>query len=184
MKKAVIFLSDGFEEIEAITIIDVLRRAGIDIYSVSVTGQREVIGSHNIRFISDFLFDNTDFAQIDLLILPGGMPGAMNLNNHSGLRSLILEFNEKGKELGAICAAPLVFGNLGILENRNATCFPGFEKYLQGAKIQSGPVVKDKNILTGSGPGVALQFALAIVEMLSGREISETLARNMLVQGY
>jgi protein deglycase len=184
MKKAVVFLADGFEEIEAVSVIDVLRRAGIEVLTVSVTGRREVKGSHDICLNADSLFDDTDFGQVDMLLLPGGMPGAMNLNNHSGLRRKILEFNEKGKAIGAICAAPLVFGNLGILKNRNATCYPGFEKYLQDAKLQSGPVVTDVNIVTGSGPGVALQFALAVVEILTGREKAETLARNMLVPGY
>ena len=112
-----VHLAEGFEEIEAVAIIDVLRRAGFDVKTISVTGKKEVSGSHQIKILSDELFENIDYETIDMIILPGGMPGSKNLNEHAGLREQILNFNEKGKYLGAICAAPLVFGNLGILKN-------------------------------------------------------------------
>ena len=180
MKKVVVFLAEGFEEIEAISIIDVLRRASINVTTVSVTDDPQVTGSHNITVIADEVFKNTDFSVFDMLILPGGMPGAKNLNNHEGLKKQILQFNESGKPLGAICAAPLVFGQLGILKNKNATCFPGFEQYLEGANVTGTAKEVAGNIVTGKGAGVAIEFALQIVEILRDKKTAEELATRMI----
>ncbi len=180
-KQIAVHLADGFEETEAISIIDVLRRAGLRVRVVSVTDKREVTGSHQIKISADALFEEVDYNAVDMIILPGGMPGAKNLKAHSGLGEKILEFNEKGKLLGAICAAPIVFGNLGILEGKKATCFPGFEAEVKGAELTGEPVEKDGQIITGKGVGVALHFALKIVAIFKGEKAAGDLAEKMVV---
>jgi 4-methyl-5(b-hydroxyethyl)-thiazole monophosphate biosynthesis len=180
--KIAVHLAEGFEEIEAICIIDVLRRAGFDVITVSVTGDLMVTGSHDIPVIADGHFENIDYNSIDMIVLPGGMPGAKNLNSHEGLKNQILQFNESGKPLGAICAAPLVFGKLGILKGKNATCYPGNEEYLEGAEITGSPTEVAGNIITGKGAGVAIDFALKIVEQLKGEAEAKELAEKMVVK--
>lgn len=181
MNKIAVHLADGFEEIEAVTIIDVLRRAEFEVTIISITQNLEVTGSHNIKITTDQLFEDTNYKTIDMIILPGGMPGSVNLNNHSGLRKEIIEFNINGKQLGAICAAPLVFGELGILKNKNATCYPGFETQLKGANTTGKNIELAGNIITGKGVGVTMQFALKIVEMFKGKKFAEELAAKMIV---
>lgn len=177
-----VHLAEGFEEIEAISIIDVLRRADLEVKTVSVTGQLEVNGGHGIRILADNLFDEIDYEEVEMIVLPGGMPGAKNLNSHSALKEQIAEFYERSKLLGAICAAPIVLGGLGILKNKRATCYPGFEDQVTGARITEEAVEKDGNIITGKGPGVALLFALKIVETLKGTELARELAKKMIVR--
>ncbi len=181
MDQITIHLAEGFEEIEAVTIIDVLRRAGLNVVTVSISGKLLVNGAHHIAIQADMLFDKVDYTTGIMIILPGGMPGAQNLNNHSGLRSQILDYNKKGKLLGAICAAPLVLGNLGILNGRKAVCYPGFESYLNGADIVSTPIISADNVITGRGVGAALQFSLEIVRKLKGEEMAEKLRKGMLI---
>lgn len=181
-KKIAVHLADGFEEIEAISIIDVLRRAGLDVVAVSITGKLEVHGAHQINVIADVLFDDVDYESIHMIVLPGGMPGASNLNAHVGLKAQIVKFNEARKPLAAICAAPLVYGNLGILNGRQAVCYPGFEKYLSGAEVLTNSVAESGHVTTGRGPGVAIQFALKLVEQLVSAEKAELLAGQMLVK--
>lgn len=180
MKKIAVHLADGFEEIEAVSIIDVLRRAEIDVVVVSITEKQEVTGSHGIKIIADQLFDEIDYEKVDMIILPGGMPGASHLNSHLGLRGQILNFNENKKLLGAICAAPLVFGNLGILKNINATCYPGFENQLHNAIVTGENIEVADNIITAKGAGVAIHFALKIVELLKGKDLANKLADKMI----
>ncbi|SHF82637.1 4-methyl-5(b-hydroxyethyl)-thiazole monophosphate biosynthesis [Mariniphaga anaerophila] len=181
MKKTVaVHLAEGFEEIEAISIIDVLRRAQIDTRVISVTGKKEVTGAHAIQIIADCIFEETDYNSVGMIVLPGGMPGTTNLKNHAGLREQILSFHEKGKPLGAICAAPLVFGNLGILRDQRATCFPGFEEQLNGATVTGAEVETSGKIITGKGAGVAIKFALKIVETIKGKALADELAEKMI----
>lgn len=180
MKNIAVHLAEGFEEIEAISIIDVLRRAEMNVTVVSVTGALEVKGSHDITVLADTLFDEVDYTKIDMLVLPGGMPGAANLKAHSGLREQILNFHDSGKPLGAICAAPMVLGNLGLLRNKNATCYPGFEDELHGAMITGNDVELADTIVTGKGAGVAGKFGLKIVEMLKGKQAADELAKKMV----
>lgn len=180
MKNIAVHLADGFEEIEAVNIIDVLRRAELNVTAISVTGNLEVKGSHGIRIITDQLFDDVNYEFIDMIILPGGMPGSANLNEHLGLREQILNFNENKKLLGAICAAPMVFGNLGILKNKKATCYPGFENQLHGAIVTNENIELSDNIITGKGAGVAIDFALKIAEILKGKTLAEKLAEKMI----
>ena len=179
-KLIAVHLAEGFEEIEAVSIIDVLRRASIETLAVSVTGQRAVTGSHGIQVTADVLFEEVDYEKVDMIVLPGGLPGANNLKDHAGLGKQILDFHKNGKPLGAICAAPLVFGNLGILKNQKATCFPGFENQLTGAEVTGADVETSGKITTGKGAGVAIKFALRIVEMLKGKTFAEELGRKMI----
>ncbi len=179
--RVAVHLAEGFEEIEAVSIIDVLRRADIDTTIVSITGKKELKGAHGITVYADEIFENTDYEKIELIVLPGGMPGSKNLNEHEGLKSKIKEFADKNKKLAAICAAPMVYGNMGLLKGKKAVCYPGIEKYLNGAEILNEEVVYDGNIITGRGPGAALKFSLKIVEIMKGREIAEKLKNGMLV---
>lgn len=181
MKEIVaVHLAEGFEEIEAVSIIDILRRAEIETLVVSVTDKREVTGSHSISFTADTLFDEVDYDQVKMIVLPGGMPGAKNLNNHPGLGKQILRFYSEGKPLGAICAAPIVFGNLQILKNKKATCYPGYEDQLIGANVTGNEIEVTGNIVTGKGAGVAIPFALRIVEMLKSKQLADSLAKKMV----
>ncbi|WP_303012122.1 DJ-1 family glyoxalase III [uncultured Bacteroides sp.] len=176
------FFADGFEEIEALTAVDTLRRAGLNVKIVSVTPDEIVVGAHDVSVLCDVNFNNCDFFDAGLLLLPGGMPGAATLDKHEGLRRLILDFVAKGKPVAAICAAPMVLGKLGLLKGKKATCYPGFEQYLEGAECVDAPAVRDGNIITGMGPGAALEFALAVVELMAGKEKADELAEAMCVK--
>jgi 4-methyl-5(b-hydroxyethyl)-thiazole monophosphate biosynthesis len=184
MKKIAVHLATGFEEIEAITIIDVLRRANHEVTMVSMTDSTKVTGGHQIPVIADVLFSELDYSTIDALVLPGGMPGAKNLDLHQGLQKQILQFNSDKKLLGAICAAPLVLGHLGILKGKKAVCYPGFEPELHGAELLKTAITVSGNVVTGRGVGAALTFALQLVEELSGKEKSDQLAKAMLVESF
>jgi len=184
MKKAFVHLASGFEEIEALTIVDVLRRAEVPTLMVSVTGIREVTGAHGITAVADILFEEADYSEAEILILPGGMPGSANLDAHEGLKKRLKEFHAKGEKIAAICAAPLVLGGLKILEGIEAVCFPGFEEQLSGAILRYDPAIRSGNIITGRGPGAALDFALTIVQELKGEAVADKLARSMLVQTW
>ncbi len=180
MAKTVIFLADGFEEIEALTVVDLLRRAGIDITTASIMGRKNVTGSHNITVESDALFDEIDFDSADMLILPGGMPGTTNLDNCAALKEQIARFNEAGKMLAAICAAPTVYGKMGLLNGKKATCFPGREPDLLGADVQTTETVKDGNFITSRGMGTAIPFGLAIIEHFQGAEAASEMAKKIV----
>ncbi len=175
-----IHLATGFEEIEAVTIIDVLRRANLTVVTVSVTGNRKVTGAHQIPVEADQLFEEADYSNAAMLILPGGMPGTSNLMNHLGLKEQLKNFNDKKKPIGAICAAPMVLGSLGILKGKKAVCYPGFESKLTGATVSQSPFETDGNITTGRGVGVALDFSLEIVKILKGELLASEL-RTALV---
>jgi 4-methyl-5(b-hydroxyethyl)-thiazole monophosphate biosynthesis len=182
MKSAFLFLATGFEETEAIATLDVLLRGGIDAKTISITGDTLVRGAHGITVKADKLFECADFSVGDMLVLPGGMPGASNLNNHQKLKELLLTYSGQGKWLAAICAAPLVFGGLDLLRGRRATAYPGFEHTLEGAAYQDIGIVRDRNIITGKGPGFALEFGLALVEALEGKDKADEVARGLLKQ--
>ena len=184
MKKALIFFAEGFEEIEALTIIDVLRRADIPALMISVTGNLSVTGAHGIKVNVDLLFKDVDFNDAEILILPGGLPGAHNLNAHEGLKNQLKQFNDAGKKVAAICAAPLVLGGLNILNNKEATCYPGFENELLGAKLSTDLAIKAGNVITSRGPGTALNFALELVAELKGKATADRLADGMIVQTW
>lgn len=182
MKIVNIYLADGFEEIEAITVIDVLRRVGVDVNTISISKSKEVKGAHNITVLADYTFNDYKHSDAHMLVLPGGMPGTANLDNHPGLKELIKEFYHAEKYIAAICAAPSILGKMELLESSMATCYPGFEADLKGAIHSDDLVIRHKNIITSKGPGTALLFALDLAEILIGREKVEVLKGQMIVQ--
>ena len=182
MKKVLIHFATGFEEIEAITPVDVLRRAGCEVITVSVTGKKEVTSARKVPILADRLFEEIDYEQADIIVLPGGQPGSDNLNRHEGLKKQIKTFHEKGKILAAICAAPLVLGSTGILKGRKATCYPGVESQLEGATITGNAVEVDGNVITAKGPGVALKFSLTLVEKLVGKVKADEIKKDMIFE--
>lgn len=179
MSDVYIFLADGFEEIEGLTVVDLLRRAGIDITMVSITGSKEITGAHNIKVIADELFDETGYNNAKMLVLPGGMPGTTHLLEHKKLRELLLRHNSEDKMIAAICAAPSVLGMHGILEGKKATCYPGFEDKLIGANYTNEKVVKDKNVITSKGLGTAIDFAASIIEHYQGKEAADRIKSSI-----
>lgn len=184
MNTMYIFFADGFEEIEAITAVDILRRAGLVVKTISVTRNKTVTGAHEIPVVCDKTFEECDFTDADMLLLPGGTPGAYTLDAHEGLRQLILDFAGNNKPIAAICAAPLILGKLGLLVGRKATCYPGFEKYLEGAECSGEQTVKADNIITARGPGASIEFALSVVEMAIGKGKAEEVAAAMCVKKH
>lgn len=175
-----IFLANGFEEIEALTTLDILRRSGLEVQTVSLVGPRLIYGVHGIPVMADEKFQkNKIMLDSEGLILPGGMPGAKNLMAHDGLRKALVAHNEKGSLIAAICAAPMILGEYGLLEGKRATCYPGFEHYLKGAEYTGAPVVADGNIITGKGPGASVEFAFSIVQYFTSLEKVQTLRHEM-----
>lgn len=180
--KTAVFLANGFEEIEALATVDVLRRAGFDVQTVSIHEELLVEGSHGIKVIADTLFNASSFEELDLIILPGGMPGTKHLGDHEGLKSLLLEHASQSKWIAAICAAPKVLGELGLLKGQFATCYPGFEVYLQGAIHVDENVVVSGHYVTGKGAGAAIEFALKLVELFADYETALELGRSMIAE--
>jgi len=177
MSKALIFLVDGFEEIEALSTIDILRRGGVNLQSVSITGKKEVTGGHKIPVIADILFEEADF-NVDMLIIPGG---TIAFNDHTPLKQQIKAFADAGKRVAAICAAPMVLGGLGLLKGKRATCYPGFEQYLEGADFAPEKVITADNITTGRGPGLAFDFALEALMLLEGKSAADNVSGQLLL---
>jgi len=182
-QKAYIFLTTGFEEIEAICVIDILRRAGIEVKAIACPAFKKVIGAHDIEISTDAILDRTDFSDGDMLILPGGQPGTDNLNLQKKLKKLIQTYHDQNKYIAAICAAPLIFGEMGLLKGKRATCYPGYEGLLLGAEFAGNErVVVDGNIITSKGVGTAIEFSLKLVELLVGEKTAETLKKKMIVK--
>ena len=182
MKTIFVFLAEGFEEIEALTPVDVLRRAGLSVQTVSIMDEQMVTGAHGVPVLADTMFAEIQPEDAEMILLPGGLPGATNLDAHDGLSRMILDFAATEKPLAAICAAPLVLGNRGLLQGKRATCYPGFETYLQGAEYTAALVEKDGNIITGKGPGAAMEFAFDIVEKYCGIDKVNELKQGMMIQ--
>ena len=180
MKKVIVFLAEGFEEVEAVSIIDTLRRAEIEVTTASISNNKSVKGAHNISIETDKLFDDIDFKSYDMIALPGGMPGAKNLNEHEGLKEQLKTF-AKDKLIAAICAAPMILGGMGLLKGKRATCYPGFEPELIEATITNEPVTVDGNIITGKGPAFALQFSLQIIDTIAGKAARDEIANALLM---
>ncbi|GHT40513.1 thiazole biosynthesis protein ThiJ [Bacteroidia bacterium] len=179
MKKAFLFLVDGFEEIEAIGTIDILRRGGVDVKSVSLEGTKQVTSSRKVVVLADLMFGEADFSAAEMLVLPGG---TVRINEHEGLKALVAQHATAGKKVAAICAAPMVLGGLGLLKGKTATAYPGFEKYLDGAKCVETPVAVDGNIITGRGPGLTMEFALTLVAALQGQAKADEVAADLLLK--
>ena len=171
-------LAEGFEEIEAMTIVDVLRRAGLQVDTVGVVGSM-ISGAHGVKVIVDKRLDEIDPEEYDAIILPGGYPGYSNLGKSTKLMKILEEFNRKSKLIGAICGAPSILAKQGLLDNKKATIYPGMEKeipYPRGERV-----VIDDNIITSQGPGTALEFSLAIVKKLLGAGIAQNLSQKLVV---
>lgn len=182
MKQSFLFLADGFEEIEAITTIDVLRRAGIELRTVSITNSLQVKGAHGITVSADLLFDNTLFDNPEWLILPGGMPGATNLYEFAPLQGLLeRQAASADGRIAAICAAPaVVLGQLGLLKHDKATCYPGFEEMLNASEYVDTPVVESGKFITANGPANSLLFALNIVRATLSEHEAVKVGNGML----
>ena len=180
MAKVYVFLANGFEDVEALIPVDVLRRGGVEVTTVSVVeGTKMVESSHRVTMMADAMFADCDFSDADLLFLPGGMPGASNLNAHEGVRNALLKQHSAGRKVAAICAAPLVLGGLGILRGKRATCYPGFEQTLDGATYTAELCTVDGNVTTGEGPAAAFPFAYALLAQLVNDETAQQVAVGM-----
>lgn len=175
-----VHLAAGFEELEALTVIDLLRRAEIEVKSVSVTGDKRVMGTHDIPVEADILYEEADYTTCEMIVLPGGLPGADYLGEHEGLVKHIKCFAENDKYLAAICAAPKVFGTQGVVEGKKATIYPGMEACLKGAQPQDEIVVQDGKIITSMGPATAMPFALKLIEALKGKDAADSVAKGLL----
>lgn len=182
--KAAIIMAKGFEEIEAISIIDVLRRGEMEVDIISIAGKIDVEGAHGIIVSTDKTFYTVDYSEYDILILPGGMPGTENLFKNEDLCNLLIDFNNKGKIIGAICAAPSILGQLGILEGKTATCYPGWEDKLIGCEVSDHDIVVSHNVITGKGPGVAIKYALEILKLSKDLAYVEELRKQMICSKY
>ena len=179
MSKVYLFLADGFETVEALAPADVMRRAGIEVVTVSIMGRRNVVSAQNVPVVADALYEDICFCDADGLVLPGGGTGTDNLSAHEPLRELLVKAHAEGKLVAAIGAAPMVFGRIGILKGRKATCYPGCEGDLFGAEYTAVAVQEDGNIITGCGPGVSFDFGFALVERLCGADMVATLRSQM-----
>ena len=178
-----VYLATGFEEVEALTVVDVLRRGQIDARTVSITGQKLVVGTHGIPVQADLLIEEADHEACEMIVLPGGLPGAVNLGAHTGLTEQIKAFAKAGqadKKVAAICAAPKVLADCGILEGAEATIYPGMEAHLKGARPTGEDVTVWENIVTGKGPALAMAFALTLVEVLRGTEVRKKVEEGLL----
>lgn len=180
MANVYVFTADGFEEIEGLTVVDLMRRAGARVEMVSISDGLAVKGSHGIEIKADIFFEDADYGQADLLVLPGGMPGTLHLGGHPGLTKLLEDFNAQGKRIAAICAAPSVLGDLGLLKGKKAVCYPGFEDRLTGAETEKKEVVTDGNITTSRGLGTAIPFALELISLLFGEEKAEEIRKSVI----
>lgn len=180
MKKAYAFLATGFEEVEALAVIDILIRAGVEVTMVSISDDKKVTGSHNISIMADALFADIKDSDADLYFLPGGMPGTTNLEAHEELCKLLVDKFNEDRHISAVCAAPSVLGKLGLLKGKKATCYPGFEEYLEGATVltsdRSVRVVTDGNVTTSRGMGTSIELGLELSSILSGKEVADKLA--------
>ena len=180
--KVCLHLADGFEEIEAISVVDILRRAGIAVEMVSIMENKEVVGAHNIKVVADVLFENVDYTDVNMIILPGGGGGTQNMAEHAGLTQQLTTQAREGKWIAAICAAPTILGKLGLLTGKSATCYPGCEPQLTGADVScSARVIVDGKIITSRGPGTSFEFGLKIVAVLKGLELANSLKEQMII---
>ncbi len=179
MSKIFLFLADGFETVEALAPVDVMRRAGLDVVTVSIMGRKSVVSAQNVTVEADILFEEASFSQASAFVLPGGSVGTDNLSAHEPLRALLKEAAGQGTLIAAICAAPMVLGRTGILQGRKATCYPGCEGELFGALYTAASVEVCGNIITACGPGASFAFGFAIVEHFCGAEVVDTMRALM-----
>ena len=180
MAKVYVFLANGFEDVEALIPVDVLRRGGVEVVTVSITDSLMVETAHQVRIEADNMFADCNFADANLLLLPGGMPGASNLYGHEGVCKAVLSQAKAGKKIAAICAAPaVVLAQLGVLDGKKATCYPGFERMLTNATYTADLVTIDGNVTTAEGPAAAFPFAYELLSQLVSEEVSNQIAEGM-----
>ena len=177
-----VFLATGFEDIEAIAPVDIIRRAGLEVQTVSITGERTVVSAHGIGIVADALLEDVDFSKAEMLVLPGGLPGSTNLDACQPLTDAIKQHYEAGGAIAAICAAPLVFGHLGLLQGCKATCYPGVSTELWGADYSTALVEAEGRIITGKGPAAAFEFGYTIVDFFLGEGASLPLRQGMIYE--
>lgn len=182
MKQVCVFLADGFEEVEALTAVDLLRRARVYVDTVSITDDYKVHGAHGINVQTEDLFDEVNFDEFDMIVLPGGMPGTTNLMQHSGVRKIVTAFAQAGKPVGAICAAPMILEDLGLLQGKKATCYPSCEENLKSAILTGESVAVDGNLITSRGVGTAIDFALELIRVLVGKEMAKKIASDIVYE--
>lgn len=175
-----VFLATGFEDIEALAPVDILRRANLPVKTVSISNELMVYSVHGVGVLADMLLEDVNFEQADMLVLPGGMPGSLNLDKCEPLRCAILNHYRAGKKLAAICAAPMVYGHLGLLKGLCATCYPGMESHLEGASYTGAIVEEDGQFITGKGPGAAFEFGYKLASFFLGEEAIEPLRQGMI----
>lgn len=177
-----VFLATGFEDIEALAPVDIMRRAGMQVQTVSITGEKVVESAHGVGIVADLLLPDVDFGKAEMLMLPGGLPGSTNLDACQPLTQAIKRHFEAGGAIAAICAAPLVFGHLDLLKGRRATCYPGVDPELKGSTYTAAIVERDGNIITGKGPAAAFEFGYTIVDFFLGEGASIPLRKGMIYQ--
>ncbi len=180
MKQAVMLFATGFEEVEALMAVDILRRGGVEVKLASITEDMAVCGSHGIQVGMDTTLVQTELKEMDAILLPGGMPGTLNLGKDEAVCRALKQMNEAGKIVGAICAAPSVLGACGILEGRRATCYPGFEDKLTGAEFVDEMAVADGNVVTSRGLGTAMEFGFMLLSILESQEKSDEIRRSIV----
>ena len=180
MKKVGIFMADGCEEIEGLTVVDIVRRAKLEMTTISITDKKEVTSSHNVTFLTDALASEVDFDGFDAIVLPGGMSGTLNLGANETVNKVIKKFAGEGKIVAAICAAPSVLGELGMLKGKRACCYPSFEEKLNCLEVSYEPVVTDGRITTSRGMGTAVRFSLELVSVLYGKEKADEIAESIV----
>ena len=180
MKKVCVLLADGFEEVEALTVVDLLRIDRVYVDTVSVTEEYMIRGSHGIAVQTEDLFEEVNLAEFDMIVLPGGLPGTTNLGAHSGVRRIVKDFAESGKYVAAICAAPTILSDLGLLKGKRVTCYPDMERKISGAVLTGAPAMVDGNIITGQGVGAAVDFALELIAVLVGNEKAGEIAEAIV----
>lgn len=180
MSEVCMFFGTGYEEVEALAAIDVMRRAGIEVDMVSITGEQYVTSSHNVTIKMDCLLEDVDFDKVKMIVLPGGMPGTINLEACAPLMVQVEKFYKQKKLLAAICAAPSILGHRGMLKGRNACSYPSYESHLEGAVVTKNSCEVSDHIITARGMGCAVDFGLAIVEKLKGKETADKIAEKIV----
>ena len=180
MIKVCVCMAEGFEEVEMLTVVDILRRADMMVSIVSVMDKLQVTGSHQICVEADYLWGEVNLDNYDCIFLPGGMPGTLNLGAHKGVKEQIKKFAESGRRVAAVCAAPSVLGENGLLEGKKAVCYPGFEDKLKGAEVLKEKVVTDGNITTSRGMGTCIPLALELVSLYQGEEAAEMIGKGII----
>ena len=177
-----VFLANGFEEVEALVQVDMLRRCELDVKTVGIGGQ-VIRGSHGITVACDIEPEEMSYKGLQAIVLPGGMPGTLNLEQSEDVQNMVRHCASEGILIGAICAAPSILGHMGLLQNKKAVCFPGFEEELTGAQVLDVPVVRDGNIITSKGAGTAFQFSFALAEAICSPAQAEHLKAGVQWQG-